>query len=57
MHGFGPLDGITFDKTTFKGQQVPPIEFTMLKNSLKSIADVAKGKSLSSKKWFGHDYE
>ncbi|MCJ7811345.1 MAG: hypothetical protein MUP62_04040 [Dehalococcoidia bacterium] len=57
VHGFGPSDGITFDKWTFKGQQVPAIEFTMLKNSLKRIADVAKGKSLNSKKWFGHDYE
>jgi len=57
VHGFGPPDGITFDKTTFKGQQVPAIEFTMLKNSLKRIAGAARGESLNSKKWFGHDYE
>lgn len=57
VHAFGPSDGITFDETTFKGQPVPAIEFTMLHNSLKRIAIVAKEKSINTKKWFGHDYE
>lgn len=57
VHGFGPPNGITFDNTTFKGQQVPSIEFTMLQNSLKRIAAVAKETSMNSKKWFGHDYD
>ena len=57
VHAFGPSDGITFDNTTFKGQPVPSIEFSMLYNCLKRIIAAAKEKSLRTEKWFGHDYE
>ena len=57
VHAFGPSAGITFDNTTFKGQPVPSIEFSMLYNCLKRIMAAAKEKSLSTEKWFGHDFE
>ncbi len=57
VHEFGPPSGTTFQNTLFKGQQVPAIDFKMLYTSLKLIAAIAQGKSITSKKWFGHDYE
>jgi len=57
VHGFGTADGITFDNTTFKGQPAPPIEFPMLYKCLKRIEREVRNISLSTEKWFGHDYE
>lgn len=54
VHEFGALD-VSFDNTTFQGLQVPTIHFLMLHDCLKRIANVAREKSLSTKKWFGHD--
>ncbi len=56
VHGLGPSDGITFDNTTFRDQPVPPVEFTMLQALLKSIVEVARQTSMTTGKWFGHDY-
>jgi hypothetical protein len=55
VHGFGPPDALSFDKTTFKGKQVPPIGFSMMHASLKRIVSATKELSLSTGKWFGHD--
>jgi hypothetical protein len=57
VHGFGTADGITFDKTTFKGQPAPPIEFPLLYGCLKDIEFRVRNLSLSTEKWFGHDFE
>ena len=57
VHGFGSADGITFDNTTFKGESVPPIEFPMLYEFVKRIVSKLKTLSLTTEKWFGHDFE
>jgi hypothetical protein len=57
VHGFGAPDGVSFHNTTFQGQPVPPIEFPMLHNFLKRIATVARERSLSIGKYFGHDFK
>lgn len=57
VHGLGPSDGITFDKSTFKGKPVLAIEFSMMKDCLKRIAHIARQITVSTGKWFGHDYK
>lgn len=57
VHGFGPMDGITFDRTTFQGQPVPDIDFSMMHDCLKRVVDVARELSEKTGRWFGHDYE
>lgn len=56
VHGLGPLDGLTFNNTTYKNRPVPPIDFNMMHTSLKVIARMAKEISHTTGKWFGHDY-
>jgi hypothetical protein len=56
IHEFGALNGVSFDHTTFKGEPVPQIGFPILYNCLKRIATVAREISLSTEKWFGHDW-
>ena len=56
VHGFGCL-GVSFSNTTFQGHPVPAIGFQMLRNCLTRIARVARDRSLSTGKWFGHDFE
>lgn len=53
VHEFGALD-VSFDNTTFQDCPVPTINFQMLHNCLKRIANAAREKSLSTEKWFGH---
>jgi hypothetical protein len=57
VHGFGAPNGISFDNTTFRGQPVPTIGFSMLYVCLKRIASAVCELSLSSEKWFGHDFK
>ena len=57
VHGFGPPDGTTFDRTTFQGQPVPAIDFSMVHDCLKRVVAVAKELSEKTGRWFGHDYE
>jgi len=57
VHGFGPMDGISFDLTTFQGQPVPDIDFSMLHDCLKKVVAVARERSEKTGKWFGHDYK
>jgi hypothetical protein len=57
VQGFGPPDGITFDATTYHGQPVPSIDFSLIHDCLKRIVSVAKELSQTTGKWFGHDYE
>jgi hypothetical protein len=56
VHSFGP-PGTTFSNTTFKGKPVPQIDFSMVRDCLRRITDVARARSEKSCKWFGHDYE
>lgn len=57
VHGFGPPDGTTFDRTTFRGQPIPPIDFSMVHDCLKRVIAVAKELSERTGRWFGHDYK
>ena len=57
VHGFGPPEGVTFDGTTFQGQPVPTIDFSMVHDCLKKIVAVAREFSEKTGKWFGHDYD
>ena len=57
IHGFGPPDGTTFDRTTFQGEPVPAIDFSMVHGCLKRIISVAREISNNSGKWFGHDFK
>ena len=57
VHGFGPPDGITFDRTTFQDNPVPVIDFKMVHDCLKRVAAVCKQVSKQSGKLFGHDYK
>jgi hypothetical protein len=57
VHGFGPPDGTTFDRTTFQGQPVPAIDFSMVHDCLKRVITVAKELSEKTGRWFGHDYK
>ena len=53
VHGLGAPGGISFDNTTYKGKQVPDINFPKLHTCLKRIAIVARKKSENTGKWFG----
>jgi hypothetical protein len=57
VHGFGPPDGTTFNSTTFWGQPVPVIDFSMVHDCLKRVVAAAKELSEKTGRWFGHDYE
>jgi len=57
VHGFGPPDGTTFDLTTFQGQPVPAINFSMVHDCLKRVVAAAKELSEQTGRWFGHDYD
>ncbi|MFH0960580.1 MAG: hypothetical protein V1897_17975, partial [Pseudomonadota bacterium] len=57
VHWFGPPDAISFDKTTFRDKPIPPIDFSMVHPCLKCVAFAAREKSISTEKWFGHDFE
>lgn len=57
VHGLGPPNRTTFEKTTFRGKPVPPIDFFMVHDSLKRIIIAARELSQKSGKWFGHDYK
>ena len=57
VHSFGPPDGTTFDRTTFQGQPVPAIDFSIVHDCLKRVVAVAKELSEKTGRWFGHDYE
>jgi hypothetical protein len=56
VHGLGPVT-ISFDKTTFRDQPVPPIDFSMLHTCVKHIAVAARERSITAGKLFGHDFE
>lgn len=57
VHRFGPPDATTFDLTTFQGQPVPGIDFSMVYDCLKSMVACARELSERTGKWFGHDYK
>lgn len=57
VHGFRSVDAVSFEGTTFRGEPVPDIDFEMLHARLRRIAAAARELSLSSGKWFGHDYK
>jgi hypothetical protein len=57
VHGFGPPDGTTFNHTTFKGQPVPPIDFSIVHDCLKRVIAFSRELSAKTGKWFGHDFK
>lgn len=48
---------ITFDETTFKGKPVPPLDFSLFYRALRRIFQEVKRLSLTSGKWYGHDFK
>ena len=57
VHGFGPPDGTTFDRTMFQGQPVPAINFSMVHDCLKRIVAADRELSEQTGRFFGHDYD
>lgn len=57
VHGLGTPDEIFFDNTIYQDKQIPSIDFLMLYPCLKRIVVVARERSLSTAKFFGHDYK
>lgn len=55
VHWFGSPSKLTFSNTTFKGSQVPPVDFDMLRRALGRICDFAQSLSVDTGKWFGQD--
>lgn len=49
-------DFISFDRTTLNGEPVPDVGFPILSAGLKCALDSSRKLSLSTGKWFGHDY-
>jgi len=56
VHTTGGSNEVTFDKTTFRGGPVPPINFTLLYGSISNILQAMEELSLTSGKLYGHDF-
>jgi hypothetical protein len=43
---------ISFSETSYKGNQVPDLNFEMLYTSLRNIVEVSQGRAISTNKWW-----
>ncbi|MFQ5486779.1 MAG: hypothetical protein ACE5DO_15805, partial [Desulfobacterales bacterium] len=57
VHNLITSDHLSFDKTTYNGQSIRRIDFDFMYPVLWRILKKAKKISLSSGKWYGHDFK
>jgi len=43
---------ISFGDTSYKGKQVPDLDFEMLYNSLRNLVEVSQERAISTNKWW-----
>lgn len=53
IHNLGSAGGLSFSKTSYAGNAVPDVDFDMLLNALRRIADHAGKISFDADAWFG----
>lgn len=53
VHWLGSADGLVFDGYTYQGRPLPRVDFPMLHQALKELAEHARSISMSTDKWFG----
>lgn len=56
VHGLGGPSGLRAGESTFDGDPVPRIDFTMLHSCAEEIVETCREISLSTGRWFGHDF-
>jgi len=56
VHRLGAVD-VSFSNMTFEGHALPNIDFELLYSPLMHVFVYVKELSLSSGKWFGHDFD
>jgi len=57
VHNLGTGHSISFDRTSFRGQAVPELDFQMLYRALGQILQAARQLSVASGTWYGHDFK
>ncbi len=55
VHEMGGPDAVTFEGTSFKGEQVPALDFSLLHRALCRIIEAMLAISLKEEKFYGHD--
>ena len=57
VHNLGTGGSISFDRTSFRGQAVPGLDFQMLYRALGEILQAARQLSVTSGTLYGHDFK
>jgi hypothetical protein len=55
VHGLGATP-LLLSQTTLRWQSVPALDFTLLHRALRRICTVAANRSITTNRWFGHDF-
>lgn len=56
VHNLSTRDHVSFNRTTFNGEPIPRIDFDFMYPVLQRILKKAIETSLTSGKWYGHDF-
>ncbi len=54
-HWFASPGSVRFSQTTYQGDPIPEVDFSMLRRALGRVLQDAKTLSLNTNRWFGHD--
>lgn len=57
VHDLGGPAGLRFGESAFEGNPVPRIDFSVLHSCAEEILEACRKISLSTGRWFGHDFE
>lgn len=57
VHELSTRQGVSFDRTTFRGEPVPDLDLRILYPALRRILQAMRGLSLASERWYGHDFK